>query len=178
MAELMILTWLSPEYNLSWEDSRFFFTLDPDELETPWYRLFRGTLPFESKISRKPSPLNDALQAATVRSLAAKSKRQERMVLDVGKLTRAASKNDVSLGRNAGSFRRGRMDSGGLGVALPCDSYVGCGVIIRELTVTAFALNFLETAGIGVLSHVKKWVLHIVQRPGITCTSPSPLCDL
>ena len=50
--------------------------------------------------------------------------------------------------------------------------------IIRELNETVFAFQFLETGGIGWLNHVKSEVLHLVHRPGITCTSPSPLCDL
>ena len=74
----------------------------------------------------------------------------------------------------------GRLDSGGLGVALPCASAkcsrlllevfddcsrAGCrlslrdGAIIRELNETVLAVKFPETGGIGlvVLSHVKKW---------------------
>ena len=84
---------------MSWADLRF-FTLDPGALETLWYRLSGGTLSVTSRISRKPSPLNDASVdvsggtlvdlAATVLSLDARSRLQERMVLDVAKLTRAA----------------------------------------------------------------------------------------
>ena len=150
------------------------FTLDPDELETPWYRPFGGTLPVKSRISRKPSSHNDAsvdmsgipvVQAATLMSLAAKSRLREQMVLDVVKLSRVAVEavgkerrplakaschwqNDVSLGVTVGLSRgvaAGRMDSGGLGVVLPCASakrsqllpevfdacsYVGCRLFI------------------------------------------------
>ena len=76
------------------------FVLDPDKLQTPWHRLVGGTLPVKSRISREPSPLNDAsvdvssgmlvLQAATVLSLGAKPRLWERKVLDVAKLTRVA----------------------------------------------------------------------------------------
>ena len=118
------------------------FTQDLDELETPWYRPFGGTLHVKSRISRRPSPLNDAsvdvsggmlVVQATVLSLAAKS-RVQRTVLDVAKLTRVAveavgkdrrpvagasrlRQNDVSRGRNAGSLPR-RIHSGGLGVTM------------------------------------------------------------
>ena len=98
-----------------------------------WYGLFGGMFPVKSWISRKPNLPNDAsadvsgemlvVQAATVLSLGAKSRLRERMVLGVGKLTRAAvevvgkerqpaagasrhQQNDVSLGCNAGSLRR------------------------------------------------------------------------
>ena len=77
-----------------------FFTLDPDELETPWFRLF---VPVKPRISRKPSPLNDAtvdvsggmlvVHGATVLALAAKSKRWERIGLDVVELTRAEERS-------------------------------------------------------------------------------------
>ena len=117
----------------------------------PWCRLFGGTLPVKSRSSGKPSPHNDdsvdgcggmlGVQAATVLAPGAKSMLQEWMVLDVAKLTKGRRgkgkkagggawsrrpQNDVSAGRNARSFRRrcagGLMDSGGLGVALPCAS--------------------------------------------------------
>ena len=88
------------------------FTLDPDELETPWYRLFGGSLPLKSSISRKLSPLSDAsvdvsggmlvVQAATVLCLGAKSRLRDRMVLDVAKLTRASVE---VVGRKEGQWR-------------------------------------------------------------------------
>ena len=82
--------------NVSWSDSRF-YTGYLGELETPWCRLFDGTLLDKSRISWKPSPLNDVVmdasdgmlevQAATVPPPKTKSKLQERMVQDVAKLT-------------------------------------------------------------------------------------------
>ena len=51
--------------------------------------------------------------------------------------------------------------------------------IIREMTETVLALNFLETGGIvGIESREKVRVLHMVRRLGITCTSSSPLSGL
>ena len=94
----------------------------------------------------------------------------------------------------------GRMDSGGLGVALPCASAkrsrlfhevfddcssAGCklsprdGAIIRELNETVLVGFFYwRQAVLVVLNHVENGVLHLVHRTGITCTSPSPPCYL
>ena len=65
-----------------------------------WYRLSSNMVPVKSRISRKSNLLNDDSEdvsggmsvAATVLVLAleAKSRRRERSVLDVAKLTRAA----------------------------------------------------------------------------------------
>ena len=110
--------------------------------------------------------------------------------------------NDVTLRCNAGFLRgvaAGLMDSGGLGVALPCASAkrsrlfpkvfddcscVGRGLsshnraIIRELNETVFAINFLETGVIGCSGSFEKvGVLHLVHRPVITSTSLCLFCD-
>ena len=66
----------------------------------PWRCLSGGTLPVKSRISRKTNLLNEdfadapggklVVLAATMLATGAKSMFEEWMVLDVGKLTRAA----------------------------------------------------------------------------------------
>ena len=45
---------------MSWADS--FFTLDPDELETPWYCLFGGMLPVKKKGFKETEPAQRRLR--------------------------------------------------------------------------------------------------------------------
>ena len=146
-----------------------------------WYRLFSGMLPGKSRI---PNLLNDVfadvsgrMLATTVLPLEAKYRRRERMVLDVVKLTRAVVEAVAATLGPSGGVAAGRMSSGGLGVGLPCASAkpsrlfpevfddcsnVGCKLsprdraIIKEMNESVFALNLLETGGIGCSESCEK----------------------
>ena len=134
-----------------------------------WFRLFGGMLPV--KDFKKPNLLNDdpadvsggtlVQLAATVLALEAKSRRREQMVLDVGKLTRAAleavwkgrrpsevawsrrRQYDVTTNRNAGFLRRRCGGSRG------CWRF-WCGAAMRVCQTFSVFLKFLMTARILV----------------------------
>ena len=92
-----------------------------------------------------------------------------------------------------GGVATGHMDSGGLGVALPCASarlfrlfpevFGDCSYICRRLSPRDRAIT-RELSWVGdwrywlFLVMRKGGVSHIVHSPSITSTSPSPLCDL
>ena len=94
--------------------------------------------------------------------------------------------NDLSAGRSAGSLQRrcgGSPVSGGPGLALLCapakrllsEVFVYCSAVSRGLSPSERAIirEVNET-----FSCEKGGALHVVHRPGITCTSSSPLRDL
>ena len=172
--------------NVSWADSRFYTgSRRAGDALVP---SLRRHVARQIKDFKETKPVIDApvdvsggmqvVQAATVLSLVAKSRRRERKVLDVAMLIRAAvevwerkesrwrerpatskmmSLLAATLGPSSG-VAAGRTDSGGLLMA--ARMLVACsprdGATIRELNETAVDMNSSRLAVLVVLSHVKK----------------------